>query len=273
MTGTTLTSSTNNLINPLRPYKGYLGIDAIRPWFNSNYNSLQAQVQKRFRGNSMVNIAYTWSHALTDNQTDRSTAAQNTYNIAGEYGPTQQDRRHIFTANYVYELPFFRSQQGVVGHVLGGWQTNGIFTAQTGLPFTVGAPAGTADPAGQGCRGPSPCGDRPDQLGDPNDNAPHTFDKWFDTTVFAPVPAGQFRAGTANRGSIRGPGLWRFDFSMFKNIKITERVDTQFRFETINVFNHTNFDGLNVTTSSATFGAVTSTRDPRIIQLALKLNF
>lgn len=271
--GAVLTSSTNNLINPIRPYPGYLGIDAIRPWFNSNYNSLQAQLQKRFRGGSMFNIAYTWSHAMTDNQSDRSNAPQNSYDIHADYGPTQQDRRHIFTANYVYELPFFQAQKGVVGHVLGGWQTNGIFTAQTGLPLTVGSPGGTADPAGQGCRGPSPCAVRPDQIGDPNGNAPNTFDKWFNTSVFVSVPAGQFRPGTASRGSIRAPGLWRFDFSMFKNIKITERVNTQFRFETINVFNHTNFDGVNVTPSSATFGQITSTRDPRIIQLALKLNF
>jgi hypothetical protein len=268
-----ITTSNISLINPIRPFPGYVGIDGIRPWFDSNYNSLQASLQKRFSHDSQFSLAYTWSHALTNNQTDRSTPPQDLYNFDGDYGPMQQDRRHVITANYVYSLPWYTAQKGVVGHLLGGWEFSGIITAQSGVPLTVGTASGTNDFAGQGCRGPSTCAVRPDQVGDPNAGAPHTFDTWFNTSAFVNPAAGQYRPGSARRGTILGPGLWRVDFSVFKNIKIGERVNTQFRAETFNVFNHTNFDTVNTTTTSPTFGAITNTRDPRQIQLALKLNF
>jgi hypothetical protein len=268
-----ITTSNISLINPIRPYPGYVGIDGIRPWFDSNYNSLQVQLQKKFSHDSLFNVAYTWSHALTNNQTDRSTAPQNSYNFQGDYGPMQQDRRHVITGNYVYYLPWFADQKGLAGHILGGWELSGIITAQSGVPLTIGTASTTNDFAGQGCRGPSPCAVRPDQIGDPNANAPHTFAKWFDTSVFVNPPAGQYRPGNSRRGTILGPGLWRVDFSVFKNIKITERVNTQFRAETFNLFNHTNFNDVNTSTTSPTFGAITSTRDPRQIQLGLKLSF
>jgi len=268
-----ITTSNISLINPIRPYKGYTGIDGIEPWFNSNYNSLQVQLQKKFKGNSMVNLAYTWSHALTNNQTDRSTPPQNSYDFAGDYGPMQQDRRNVLTANFVYNLPWYESQKGFTGHLLGGWEMSGIITAQSGVPLTIGTASGTNDFAGQGCRGPSPCAVRPDQISDPNAGAQHTFLSWFNTAAFANPAAGQYRPGNSRRGTILGPGLWRVDFSVFKNIKITERLNTQFRAEMFNVFNHTNFDGVNTTTTSATYGQITSTRDPRQVQLALKLTF
>jgi len=281
--GAFLKTSNSALINPIRPYKGYVGIDGIRTWFDSNYNSLQVQVQKKFSGNSMVNVAYTWSHALTDNQSDRSTAPQNSYDFAGDYGPMQQDRRHIFTTNFVYELPFLRAQKGAVGHLLGGWQFSGIITAQTGVPLTITSPAGPGDtagvndPSGQGCKlpGGSLCAVRPDMNGDPN-NGPKTRDKWFDTSVFSVVPAGEFRNGNERRGVVYGPGLFRTDLSLSKNIRFTERVRAQFRFETFNTFNHTNLDGVAgvvVAMSSASFGKVTAARDPRILQLGMKVSF
>lgn len=271
--GAFVTSSTTPLLNRIRPFAGYVGIDGIRSAFNANYNSLQLQVQKRLSGSSLLNFAYTWSHSLTDNQTDRSTAPQNSRDIADEYGPSQQDRRHIFTANWVYDLPFFRSQQGFTGHVLGGWVFSGIFTAQTGTPQTVTTTA-NADPGGLGCLGPSPCGIRPDQLSDPNSGAPQTLDEWFNTDAYANVPAGDFHIGTSRRGAVYGPGLWRADFSLFKGIRITERINTQFRFETFNAFNHLNPNCCgSLALGNSLFGKITSGREPRILQLGLKLNF
>jgi hypothetical protein len=84
--------------------------------------------------------------------------------------------------------------------------------------------------------------------------------------------AGQYRNGNERRGTVYGPGLWRVDLSAFKSFKLTERVKTQSRLETFNIFNHTNYDGVNTSMNSKLFGQVTSTRDPRIVQLALKLN-
>lgn len=109
--------------------------------FTSNYHSLQAQLQKRFSGNSMVNVSYTWSHGLTTDPADRSTGGaalpQVTGDLRGNYGPTIADRRHVLTANFVYDLPFYRTQRGLVGHLAGGWELSGVQTFQTGLPLTA----------------------------------------------------------------------------------------------------------------------------------------
>jgi hypothetical protein len=88
-----------------------------------------------------------------------------------------------------------------------------------------------------------------------------------------PGVAGLPLPGNERRGSIRGPGVERWDLSLFKNIKVTENSAFQFRLETFNVFNHTNFQGIDLNTQSATFGKVTSTHEPRIMQLGLKYNF
>src|SRR5262249_32891565 len=108
---------------------------------------------------------------------------------------------------------------------------------------------------------------------DPQSGAAQTIDSWFNTGAFAQVPTGQIRVGNAPRGSVVGPGYFRWDASLFKNTKISERFNLQFRAEAFNVLNHTNFNNPNVTSTSSLFGEITSARDPRNIQLALKLIF
>jgi hypothetical protein len=268
-------------LDQIRPFRGYRAINMVKPIFNSNYHSLQVQATHRFDSVSQVNLAYTWSKNLTDNQTDRSTAPQNTYNIAAEYGRAQPDRRHILTINYIYELPFFKKQNGFVGKTLGGWQLSGIATYQTGLPLTPTLTAGSWDPAGLGYFGSSASGARPRVLCDPNDNAPHTFDQWFNTSCFVgtggsnPLPAsGPAVPGDAPRGMIDGPPTTRFDLTMTKNIRWGERYKLQLKAEAFNVFNHTNFGspGTAVNTAS-TFGIIQSVRDPRTIQLGIKFSY
>src|ERR1043166_6390533 len=100
----------SNILDQIRPYRGYRSINMITPQFNSNYHSLQTLAQRRFKDSSQLNIAYTWSKNITDNQTDRSTAPENSYNIRLDRGLATLDRRHVFTANYIYELPFFKNQ-------------------------------------------------------------------------------------------------------------------------------------------------------------------
>ncbi len=257
-------------LNFVRPFKGYDAINLFKTIFTSNYNSLQVSAQKRFRGISEISVNYTYSHGLTTSQSDFRTP-QNTYNIAAEYGSAQFDRRHVFNVNFIYELPWLRSQQGVEGHVLGGWEFAGIIYAYSGLPLTVTA---ARDPAGLGLRDPNSfAGGRPNQIGNPNSGAPHTIAQWFNTSAFVLVPTGVNVPGTASRGAVRGPGAQRWDLSLFKNTRILEGLTLQFRAEAINVFNHTNFNGVTTSRTSGTYGQVTSSRDPRIMQLALKLNF
>jgi len=270
--GTIFVTANDARLNAVRPYRGYGAINSLEDWFNSNYSSMQLSIQKRFSGNSLLNIAYTWARGLTDNQTDRSSAAQNFYNRhGGEYGPSQVDRRHVLTANYVYELPWMKDQRGSVGHLLGGWQVSGITTFVTGLPLTVTTSG--VDPGGLGILGSSAASARPDLVGDPNTGGARTLLQWFNTAAFANVPTGVYRPGNEGRGVVRGPGYARWDFSIFKNIKLSESVSTQFRAEMFNVFNHTNPNGVNVSFTSTSFGQITSYRDPRIIQFALKIRF
>lgn len=279
----------SNQLAVLRPYTGYGPGLFFVDLFTSNYHSLQAQLQKHFSGNSMVNVSYTWSHGLTTDPADRSTGGANIPQVSGDfrnnYGPTVADRRHVLTANFVYELPWMRTQQGFIGHVLGGWQFSGVQTFQTGLPLTpvignggcgnLGSSARCNDPAGTGCLlSASPVGCRPNLIGNPNAGAPETFASWFNVAAFANPDATQTTVSTARPGSVRGPGFWRTDLSLFKNIKFTENLTGQLRWETFNTFNHTNpicCGSLSVT--STLFNKVTSTRDPRIMQLGFKLNF
>jgi hypothetical protein len=270
--GQIFTSSIQELIlDQIRPYRGYRAINMIQMRFNSNYNSMQVYLQHRFTGASQINVAYTWSKNLTDNQTDRSTAPQNPYDIRAEYGRAQLDRRHILSINYIYELPWLKERKDFVGHVLGGWQLSGIVTAYSGLPFTV--TTANADPAGLGFLGPSASGPRPDMICDPNNGAPHTVDKWFNTQCFANVPAGQNRVGNAGRGVVNGPPTYRFDLTLTKNIYFGESRRLQLRGEAFNIFNHTNFSSLSTGLTSSIFGSVTATRDPRVIQLGAKFYF
>jgi hypothetical protein len=270
--GTQVTSGLTPRLNAVRPYKGFVSINSIQNWFNSNYNSMQLSADKKFKGGSLIRLSYTWSRALTDNQSDRSTAPQSIYDRGADYGPSQLDRRHVLSVDYVYELPFFKEQKGVVGKALGGWQLAGITSFGSGTPLTVTTSG--IDPSALGLLGTSASSARPDVLHNPN-LIPSLRDRlgWFDTTAFSNVPAGVTRAGDSPRGVVLGPGYQKWDMTLSKHWRFTETVNLQFRAEAFNVFNHTNFLGLGTTFGSSTFGQVTSTRDPRLIQFALKLAY
>ena len=176
------------------------------------------------------------------------------------------------SVNYIYELPFFARQENFKEKVLGGWQISGITYFFTGLGFSPATSSN--DPAGLGLLGSSPSGARPDVICDPNSNAPHTFQQWYNTACFANPPAGVNRVGNAGRNIILGPSTTRFDATLAKNIRFSESRSIQLRWEVFNIFNHTNFTtlGLNITTLS-TYGCVTGVRDPRTMQLGAKFIF
>ena len=277
--GTALTA-TPTIFDQIRPFRGYRSINVLETRYNSNYHSLQAFLQHRFSGASQLNVAYTWSKNLTDNQTSSVSAApQDVNNIRAEYGRAVLDRRHVLSVNYIYELPFYSKQEGFAGKVLGGWQVSGIGSYYTGLPFTIAS--SSYDTAGIGFIPAIVAGGRPRLLCDPNDNAPHTVDQWFNGACFAKqTPAGATGIlnvpGDASRGEVNGPPTARMDFTLSKYFRFTESTSIQFRAEAFNVFNHTNFRNLSTSraiTNEALFGSVTSFRDPRVLQFGLKFLF
>ena len=257
----------------MRPYTGYNSINVVEPWFNSNYHSLQVGVNKQFGQAGVFGLSYTWSHAMTDNWSDRSNAPQNSYNFhEGEYGSSMLDRRHVLTLNYVYTLPFARKSRGFVGAVAKGWEISGITRFMTGLPAT--ATATGVDPAGLGLLGPSAASPRPDMTCDPNASAPHQYTQWFNTACFPNVPDGQVRPGNEGRGVIRMPGSQIWDLSLYKNFHMTERFTLQMRGESFNTFNHANPSGFaSLLNTSSLFGRIGSFREPRVVQVAAKLYF
>jgi hypothetical protein len=271
--------ASSNILDQIRPFRGYRSINMVTPQFNSNYHSLQAYLQRRFSGASQINVAYTWSHNITDNISDRSDAPENSYNIRLDRGRATLDRTHVFTANYIYDLPFFSKRHDFVGHTLGGWEISGLVTFQSGLWYTVTT---NFDAAGLGNVPALIAGNRSNLLCDPNTGGAHTFESWFNTACLEKSPTAPPVAnvvGNGGRGIILGPPTKRFDFSLFKNIDLSGegKVRLQLRAEAFNVFNHTNFRNLSntskISVTSGTFGFVNAVRDPRTIQFGAKLSF
>ncbi len=282
--GTTIfTTSDDPRINAIRPYLGYGPITAIESAFDSNYHSLQVTFQKSFGSGGLISGAYTWSKYLTDDGSDRSNAPQNSYNWhEGEYGPYPGDRSQNLVLNYVYMLPIFRQSHGFVGQALKGWELSGILSTYTGIPSTV--TTSSVDPAGLGVLGASPVSSRPDEICNPNTNAPHQYAgsaqssaaalSWFNISCFAATPEGAVRPGNTGRYTVRGPGFFNLDASLIKNFHVNERASLQFRAESLNTLNWVNPSGFASTNNTSTvFGEISTFRAPRRVQLALKLIF
>jgi hypothetical protein len=271
-------------LNQIRPYVGYSAVNAVLPIFNANYNSLQVKFQKRFSGATLIDFNYTYSKGLTNSQNDYGTAPQNVYDINADYGRSAVDRRHIFTADAVWEIPWGKAQNTLASRILGGWELSGIFTMNSGLPLTVTASGGSAlvntagtianDAAGLGILGASAAGLRPDMLRNPNlPGNKRGYLHWFDVDAFAAPSPTSYRVGNERRGVITGPGYVRVDPGVFRNFRIYHESQLQIRAEAYNVLNHVNYQGVQTSSSSATFGQITSVRDPRILQVAAKFTF
>ncbi|HXB73858.1 MAG TPA: TonB-dependent receptor [Candidatus Acidoferrales bacterium] len=237
---------------------------------NSNYNSLQANLAKRFSQGLTFTLAYAYSKSL-DVGNDQPGFTDN-LDLKRQYGPSGFDRTHMITAGHLYELPFGKgkpllNQNRAAGMILGGWQLNGIFRFATGTPFTASADATSCN-----CPGNSQFADA---------IAPVTYlggigpgQPWFSTASFA--APGPNRFGSAGRNTIRGPRLTNYDFSIFRMFRITERFRLEYRGEFYNLTNTPHFSNPSGSATSATFGIISSTLSGygnRQVQMALRLKF
>jgi hypothetical protein len=248
------------------------------PFNTSNCNSLQASLNRRFQDGLLIKVSYTWSKAIDFNDNADSGLTWNyPTELARNRAIAGYDVPHVFRFAYVYELPFGTgkrwAQNRVANVLLGGWQTNGIFSAYSGRPFTVSASSASLNAPGN-----SQTADQVkptvEKLGGIGRNDPY-----FDPAAFAPVTGARF--GSTGRNILRGPGAVHVDLSLFRNFKFSERWNLQFRAEAFNLANTPHFNNPSSNVSSGGFMGITSTAgegtnadtSERRIRFGLKLTF
>jgi hypothetical protein len=290
--------STTDNVNQRRLYSGctladptsscvYASVGEVASIANSSYNALEASLRKRFSHGLSFLASYTWSKSIDDVSSFNITGsasqqvagendlAQNPFDLAAERGRSMFDARNRFVLSYQWSIPFLQNSKTWYGHVFGNWQLNGIATAMSGTPFTV------FDSTDVSLQGTAPeisgfSSNRPNVVGNPN-SGPRTAAEWFQVSAFQQItqnpnsPIQQF--GDEGRNTVEGPGYVNWDFSAFKNIRLTESRELQFRGELFNVLNHTNFRLPVSDITSPNFGQIQSDVSPRVIQVALKFLF
>jgi hypothetical protein len=266
--------------NLYRIYPGFSSVTQTENITNSNYHSFQAGLRMENRHGLTLQFSYTWSHEIdvesgdltSTNQQGSGGQISDPFNIRYDRGSGTIDRRNVFTANYIYNLPFFlHSSNGFERSALGGWQFSGITVAQSGNPVNV-----TYSPNTLGLGGGTT--DRPDISG--HASYPKKQLAWFDTSAFsaplAPWAGGANEGfGTARKDAVVGPGLFNWNLSLFKEFQLTshEGPRIQLRAESYNTFNHTEWNNIDTGFTDANFGQVTSTYDPRTFQFGGKFLF
>jgi hypothetical protein len=267
-------------VNRARPYPGYAGINFRQTTAHNMYHGLLVSFRHDAGRAGLLNIAYTLSRARTSATNDRDAidVPQNPLDLEAEYALARTDRTHVFTANYVYEIPFFRNSSGVTKFVLGGWQVSGITQLWSGPPISR-VVNGTTNGSRRGIR--------VDQVGDPFANLPADIPGgiyWFNPAAFAPPADGQY--GNTGRAIFRLPGVNQWDITMSKNFYPSAKTRLQFRADFINAFNHTQWDPTTIqntcsvavtatscAASTGNFGRLTGTRAPREVQLGLRFTW
>jgi hypothetical protein len=326
--------------NSLRQYAPGVGeIYSLENAANSSYNGFQATV-RRVSGASIIGVAYTYSHSF-DNASDRSDATfVNSYDLAANRASSNFDQRHLLHVSYVYQLPLVKffdhllhwadadpsnaaanppghpydpatwSNSRVIETIFGRWEFSGITIFETGIPFTVvnnGSPGGISTLDNAGVANGQGAGSYPDLIASPHgllptggNNALSVGPLLLNPGAFA-APRG-LSFGSSGRNVLNNPRRTNWDVSLLRDIRVSERVQMQFRAEAFNVFNTTQFriydpllgnqaqntiscyggpavnysgaggDGANCLTGSSFLHPVDAHR-PRTMQFALKLAF
>ncbi len=277
--------------NELRTYAGYGSITQEENTTNNTYNGLQSSLRIQNKWGLSGELDYTYSHNIDLTDGDLSTI-WNPWYLKYQKGSSGYDRRQIFQGNYVYNLPIFNKTNGLAHSLLGGWQIAGTFVDETGTPTdnTVNGNqpsfSGVNDPIGLGGNYTN----MPNQINPIHYR--HKVNDWFDTYAnggvgtlaqdpFAPPTPGyqggpNLGFGDARKDAVLGPGRVDFTTSLYKNFAITERAHFEFRAESYNTFNHTEFEQVNTSWNNSRggqYGTVTSDWGPRVLQLGSKIVF
>ena len=275
-------------------YPGFGGMNQITNEATSSYNSLQSGIRQQSKHGLSYEVDYTWSHEIDSmlGSGDLNCCASNPWNIRYDKGSGNLDRRHMISASYEYKLPFFlNSPSGLEKSILGGWEIAGVVIRETGLHWsgsnaptnnygdTIGLNGGYSNRASQV----------------PGSKVTYTKGLigagqyyWMNpanngATFIAPIApwagGGNNGFGNSGRDVVVGPGRTNFNTSLYKTFALGERARIEFRAESFNTFNHTEFDvgngagSINNNTSSAQFGKVGGAAEPRTFQFGGKIAF
>lgn len=289
----------------LRPYQGFGNISYIEPSSSSNYHSLQSSINRRFTKGLLLGASYTWSKALGTQAADLpgingfGAPRIDNFQRQSNYGPQDFDRRHVFSANWVYELPKATNNQSL-GYLANDWQLSGVYRYQTGAPYNLGLTINGL--SGYGLIGSQQIeGPRIVVLKNPGSGTSSDEFHQFDVSAFT-VPFFGSKGLESGRNFLYRAPINSWDLSLLKTIKVKERMNFQFRLDAFNALNHTQFDSVNSTlavkglrtitvngasrtifdptptnlaspTNKLGFGAVTAVRPPRNLQWSVRFQF
>lgn len=277
--------------NPNGSPTGALALDSNHSAGSASSHQLQVTVDRRFSHGFNLRGAYTFAKTIDLQSGFRygTSIFTDPYNWAFDRGVANFDVTHRLVISGVWQIPFaraFHNQNGFVKHVADGWQVAGIAQFQSGTPFTIFSNSGSSL-TGVGL-------DRADLIGPKHIFDPrslHTFAPdpssdnclgaaqavtaqfYFDPTAYDCANVPLFTFGNSGKNTVRGPGMNKFDLSLFKTFKFTESKSLEFRTEFFNAFNHARFYNPDHNGNSGAFGQIGQAYDPRLIQFALKFYY
>jgi len=274
----TLGAATVTVANASLKFPQYSGVTVLRNDRDSNYQSLQATLQKRLTGNLNILFAYTFSKLMDNaleanfNSGDQPNIGswQNPYDLRDARGPSSFDHTQMFAGSGVYLLPFGKGQmfatRGWANALAGGFQITGILTAQSGVP--LGVLQSGANGLGLGAY-------RPDKIGNPLTTHPRNSNgsvQWINASAYK-VADGHFGSAPIRDGKMRGPNYWSMDFGIQRNFHLYDRLNMKFRAEAFNFLNHPNLALPNQDASNPAFGQINVVYAARAVQFDLELHF
>ncbi len=262
------TTATTNQRRPL--YPNYASMVMIEPAGLSSYHSMQWTAERRFSQGYTLLANYTLAKTIDNNQGSgnkgNATTVTDPRNQRFDRGPADYDLRHVFNLSGIWALPV-SFQNRYAQFLAGGWSITSIAAWRSGFPFSVLSGQDNAR-TGQG-------GQRADMIGNPyipGDRGHGALAaQYLNKAAFKVNELGTY--GTLGRNTFRGPGSFNIDLGLHKDFPIGEHLRWQFRFEAFNLLNNVNLSNPNSTVTSSNFMRITSASDPRILQLALRLEY
>jgi hypothetical protein len=259
-----------------RPFPNLAAVTLLTSFNKGYYDALQVKVTKRPVKGLIVMASYVYSKVIdlnSDNGVGSGSVPRNPFDRSSSKGPADFDNTQTLKLSTVYDLPTVALPSRALRGMVNGWQVNAIVTANTGAPFTCksGVDNSYSGVGQDSCDQVLPNAARPPGV--------NPVSEWFNTAAFIRNAPGTF--GNAGRNSLRGPGAFNVDASVFRHFRISERIATELRVEAYNVLNHPNLQLFHNTTTysnsetvnASTFGRLIWAKDGRILQAALKVRF